>query len=199
MGEPPKIGAIVLAAGLSSRMGSNKLLAETAGKPLIRQTVEAALASRAEPILVVTGSDQEKIRSALTGLNVQFTNNPDFSKGLSASLKCGLSSLPGDCDAVVILLGDMPAISPSLIDRMIAAFDPAEGHAICVATRDGKRGNPVLWAKGFFPDIMAIQGDVGAKHVMTANDEMVCEVEADDDGPLIDIDTPEALAAYRAR
>jgi molybdenum cofactor cytidylyltransferase len=68
-----------------------------------------------------------------------------------------------------------------------------------VATRHGKRGNPVLWARRFFPEMMAIEGDIGAKHLMAANGELVCEVEAEDDGPLIDIDTPEALAAYRAR
>ena len=99
----------------------------------------------------------------------------------------------------MILLGDMPDVSSELIDRLIAAFDPAEDRAICVAARLGKRGNPVLWARRFFPEMMALEGDVGAKHLIAAYDELVCEIEAGDDGPLIDIDTPEALAAYRAR
>ena len=110
-----------------------------------------------------------------------------------------MSALPEDCDGAVILLGDMPDVSPALIDRLIAAFDPGEGRAICVATRHGKRGNPVLWARRFFPEMVAIEGDVGAKHLIAQYGELVCEVEADDDGPLIDIDTPQALEAYRAR
>lgn len=195
----PKIAAVVLAAGVSSRMGSNKLLVEIGGKPLIRRTVETALASAASSILVVTGNRGDEIRSSLSGLNLRFIDNPTFSKGLSESLKRGLSALPDDVDGALILLGDMPDVSTELIDRLIAAFNPGEDRAICVATRHGKRGNPVLWARRFFAEMMAIEGDVGAKHLMAAYDELVCEVEAADDGPLIDIDTPEALAAYRAR
>ena len=130
---------------------------------------------------------------------VQFVENPDFTKGLSTSLRSGLSALPDDCNGALFLLGDMPDVSAALIDRLIAAFDPAEDRAICVATRHGKRGNPVLWSRRFFPEIMALEGDVGAKHLMTVHADLVCEVEADNDGPLTDIDTPQALAAYRAR
>jgi len=195
----PKITAIVLAAGLSSRMGSNKLLAEIDGKPLIRRSVEAALSSSADSAVVVTGNRNSEVRSALSGLNVQFIDNPDFSKGLSESLKRGLSVVPDGTDGALILLGDMPDVSSAMIDKLVAAFDPVEDRAICVATRHGKRGNPVLWARRFFPEMMAIEGDIGAKQLMAANGDLVCEVEADDDGPLIDIDTPEALAAYRAR
>ncbi len=133
------------------------------------------------------------------GLKVWFVDNPDFSKGLSSSLKRGISALPDDCDGVLVLLADMPDVSAVLIDKLIAAFDPAAERAICVATRHGRRGNPVLWARRFFPEIDALEGDVGAKALMVAYDDLVCEVEAADDAPLVDIDTPEALEAYRAR
>ncbi len=195
----PRIAAIVLAAGLSSRMGSNKLLATVGGKPLLRHAVEAAAASHADPVIVVTGNAAEKIQAALGGLPVSFAKNADFAKGLSTSLKCGLSALPRDSDGALILLGDMPGVTAALIDKLIAAFDPGEGRAICVATRHGKRGNPVLWARRFFPEMEALEGDVGAKHLMAQYGELVCEVEAADDGPLTDIDTEEALAAYKAR
>ena len=193
----PKIAAIVLAAGASSRMGSNKLLADVGGKPMARHVVEAALGSSAEPVIVVTGKDGEKVRALLDSKNVSFIDNPDFAKGLSESLKRGLKTLADDCDGAIVLLGDMPGVTDALIDRLIAAFDPAEGRAICVATRNGKRGNPVLFARRFFPEIEAIEGDVGARGLIGAYPDLVVEVEAGDNAPLIDIDTPEALAAYR--
>jgi molybdenum cofactor cytidylyltransferase len=107
--------------------------------------------------------------------------------------------MPEENDGALIVLGDMPSVTPALLDTLIAAFDPGEGRAICVATHAGKRGNPVLWARRFFPEMMAVEGDVGAKHIMAANDELVCEVEAPDDAPLIDIDTKEDLAAFTGR
>jgi molybdenum cofactor cytidylyltransferase len=195
----PHIGAIVLAAGLSSRMGSNKLLAAVGTKPLVRHAVEAALASVAGPVVVVTGNGGAEVKAVLADMPVQFAENPDFADGLSTSLRTGLSVLPEDCNGALFLLGDMPDVSAGLIDRLVAAFDPAEDRSICVATRHGKRGNPVLWARPFFPEIMALEGDIGAKHLMTVHADLVCEVEAADDGPLTDIDTPDALAAYRAR
>jgi molybdenum cofactor cytidylyltransferase len=195
----PRIGAIVLAAGLSSRMGRNKLLADIDGKPLLRRVVEAAAASGVDPIVVVSGNAAAETAAALAGLRVNVVDNPDYRNGLSTSLKRGLRALPDDCDGAIVLLGDMPAVTAALIDKLIAAFDPAENRAICVATYQGKRGNPVLWARQFFADMLQLEGDVGAKHLMAANGELVCEVEAADDGPLIDIDTPEALAVYAAR
>ena len=195
----PKIAAIVLAAGLSSRMGRNKLLADLNGRPLLRHAAEAAVGSAVDSVIVVTGNEADKAEAALKNLRLKTVHNPDYAKGLSSSLKSGIAAAPGDCDGVIILLGDMPGVKSVLIDRMIAAFDPEDSRAICVAARHGKRGNPVLWAQRFFAEIMALEGDVGAKHLMAMNDELVCEVEAPDDGPLTDIDTPEALAAYAER
>jgi molybdenum cofactor cytidylyltransferase len=195
----PRIGAIVLAAGLSSRMGSNKLLATVAGKPLVRHAVEAAIGSAAGPVVVVTGSSAGDVHKAVSPLSPKIVENVDYSKGLSASLRVGLKALPADCDGAMVLLGDMPGVTSALLDKLIAAFDPADGRAICVATRHGKRGNPVLWARRFFPEMLAIEGDVGARHLIGQYADLVVEVEADDDGPLTDIDTPEALAVYRSR
>ena len=166
---------------------------------MVRRVVEAACASDAEPVVVVTGHAAPQIETALSGLDVEFVNNPDFTKGLSTSLKAGLSHLPEDCDGALIMLGDMPGISPTLINRLIAGFDPAEGRAICLPTRAGRRGNPVLWAKRFFPEIQAVEGDVGARNLIGAYDELICEIPVEDDAAFADIDTPDALAAYRAK
>ncbi|MDE2629391.1 MAG: nucleotidyltransferase family protein [Alphaproteobacteria bacterium] len=191
-----RIGAVVLAAGLSSRMGANKLLLPFRGKPLIRLAVEAAAASRATTVVVVTGNNAEKVKAAVSDLLVKFVENKDYTKGLSGSLKCGLRTLPSTCEGVAILLGDMPLVTSGLLDRMIAVFDPGQGCAIVVPVRHGRRGNPVLWARQFFPEMLALEGDAGAKGLMSVHHGQVYELEAGDDGPLFDVDTPENLAAY---
>ncbi len=193
--QPARVAAIVLAAGRSTRMGAgrNKLTTELDGKAIVRRTVEAALASIARPVIVVTGHQREAIEAALAGLDVTFAHNADFAEGLSTSLRTGLAALPNDVDATAVLLGDMPLLPPALIDRLIAAFEPKEGRGIVVPARDGRRGNPVVWARGYFPALMTLKGDVGAKHVLADNAEAVAEVEAGTDAIFIDIDTPEAL------
>jgi molybdenum cofactor cytidylyltransferase len=193
----PRIAAVVLAAGLSSRMGSNKLLQEWRGKPLMRWCVEAALASQASPVIVVTGHDAARTEAALLGLNVRFVRNAAYREGLSTSVKAGLAALPESADGAIIMLGDMPEISAKLLDRMIAAFSPPDGRAICVAAHAGRRGNPVLWSRQFFEEIAAITGDSGAKHLFSLHEEQLCEVEAEE-SVLRDIDTPDALAQLRA-
>ena len=99
----------------------------------------------------------------------------------------------------MVLLGDMPAVDAPLLDRLIAAFDPSEGRAIIVASHGGQRGNPVLWASRFFPEMRELSGDAGARALFAPYAGLICEVEAASDAPLTDIDTQEALTAYRAR
>jgi molybdenum cofactor cytidylyltransferase len=194
----PRIAALVLAAGRSTRMGRNKLLAPVGGLPMVRHAVLAALAS-ADPVIVVTGNEEEKIRASLQDLPVIFCNNPDYSDGLSASLRSGVNNLPGDCDGVLILLGDMPGVDAQLLDRLVAAFAPEENRAIVVPTRHGQRGNPVLWGRSFFPALAALSGDSGGRLLFARHADQLCEVEAEDDSPLTDIDTSEALAAFELR
>jgi molybdenum cofactor cytidylyltransferase len=194
----PRIGALLLAAGQSRRMGGpNKLLAEIEGVPMVARVAQRLLASRARPIVAVLGNRADEIDAALGRLPVERVRNPDFAAGLSTSLKCGLAALPADLDGVLVCLGDMPLVSGRHLDRLIAAFNPLEGRAIVVPTRRDKRGNPVLWAKRFFPEMAQIAGDVGARHLIGEHAELVAEVEMDDDAILVDIDTPEALAALR--
>ena len=143
------------------------------------------------------GNQADAVDAALGRLPVERVRNPAFAEGLSTSLKRGLAALPPDIDGVVVCLGDMPLVTGRDLDRLIAAFNPLEGRAIIVPTRRGKRGNPVLWARRFFPEMAELAGDVGAKHLIGEHAELVCEVEMDSDGVLVDIDTPDALAALR--
>jgi molybdenum cofactor cytidylyltransferase len=195
----PRIAALLLAAGKSSRMGSNKMLAEIDGRPMIARTAQRLLSSRARPIVAVLGNQADEVDAALGKLPVERVRNPQFAEGLSTSLKRGLAALPSDVDGAVICLGDMPLIAGRDIDRLIVAFNPLEGRAIIVPTRNGKRGNPVLWARRFFAEMVSLAGDVGARHLIGEYADLVCEVEMDTDSVLVDIDTPEALAGLRER
>jgi len=200
--EPEKgrrIAALVLAAGRSTRMGGpNKLLAEIGGRPLVRIAVEEALASRARPVIVVTGHQRERVTAALEGLKVQIVHNPQFADGLSTSVKAGLAALPNEVDGAIVCLGDMPQVNAALIDRLIASFDPERGALAVVPTIDGKRGNPVVWSRRFFPDLMALDGDVGARNLIARYGEAVAEVPVTGNAALIDVDTPEALSQVKA-
>jgi molybdenum cofactor cytidylyltransferase len=196
--EGKRVAAVVLAAGRSTRMGSNKLLAEIAGKPLLRLVAEAAFASRAAPVIVVTGHEREQAEAALAGLPVHFIHNPDYAEGLGTSLRTGISAVPTEADGAIVLLGDMPQVDAQLIDRLLAAFDPEKGGLIVVPSIDGKRGNPIVWSRRFFSDLRAIDGDVGARHLIGAYAEAVVEVPLIGKAALADIDTPDALRAVKA-
>lgn len=194
-----RVAGIVLAAGRSTRMGGpNKLLAEIRGKPLVRIAAEQVATSRASPVIVVTGHDRARVEQALQGLDVRFVHNPRFADGLSTSLVAGLSAVPDEADGAVVCLGDMPQVNGALIDRLIEAFDPDRGALVVVPTMEGKRGNPVLWSRRFFADLMQLEGDVGARHLITSNPEAIVEVPLEDAAVFLDVDTPEALVAVKA-
>jgi molybdenum cofactor cytidylyltransferase len=194
-----RIAAVVLAAGRSTRMGGpNKLLAEIARRPLVRIAAEEALASRAGPVIVVTGHQRAEVEKVLAGLPVQLVHNPNFAEGLGTSLRAGIAAVPADADGAIVCLGDMPQVDRRLIDRLIGAFDPDRSALIVMPTFEGKRGNPVLWSRRFFPDLMAIEGDVGARHLIGRYGEAVVDVPVEGKAALVDVDTPEALIGIKA-
>jgi len=193
------VAAVVLAAGRSTRMGAvNKLIAEIGGKPLVRIAAEQALASRASPVIVVTGHERARVEAALNGLPVRLVHNPNYAEGLGTSLRAGIAAVPADADGAIICLGDMPQVTAGLIDKLIAAFDPERGALVVVPSIEGRRGNPVVWSRRFFHDLTAIHGDIGARHLIGNYAEAVVEVPVADDAALTDVDTPESLSAVKA-
>jgi len=194
-----RVAAVLLAAGKSSRMGAvNKLIAQIGGKPLVRIAAEQALASRASPVIVVTGHQHEAVARALDGLPVKLIHNPDYAQGLATSLRAGIAAVPDSADGAIVCLGDMPEVDAPLIDKLITAFDPERGALIVVPTFDGKRGNPVVWARRFFADLARITGDVGARHLIGDNADAVVEVAVSGGAAFTDVDTPEALRLVKA-
>ena len=200
--EAPKVGAVILAAGQSSRMGkANKLLEPVDGQPMVRSVVNNVLEVGFDHVLVVTGFENERVQGALTDLPVTLTHNPDFASGLSTSLAAGIKALQKihpQLDGVMVCLGDMPRITPDHLKSLMAAFACSEGASIVVPTASGKRGNPVLWSRDFFEEITSLKGDVGARSVIGHYPESVVEVDLKTDAIFLDVDTPEALQNLRS-
>ena len=190
----PQVSAVVLAAGRSTRMGPvNKLVVRFEGRAMVRAVVDALEGSNVRPVVVVTGHEADRVRDALAGAGVRVVHNTEYRQGLSGTIRAGLAALPQSAEGAVICLGDMPLVTSAHVDRLVAAFDPAEGREICVPVFEGKRGNPVLFARRFFDEIAALRGDVGARHLIGEYEEYVCEVAIDDRAVLVDVDSPRAL------
>jgi molybdenum cofactor cytidylyltransferase len=194
-----RIAAVVLAAGQSTRMGAvNKMLAEIGGKPLVRIAAEQALGSKASPVIVVTGHERERVEAALAGLPVRFVHNPDYAEGLGTSLRQAVAAVPAEADGAIVCLADMPQVDSALINMLIDTFDPDSGALVVVPSINGRRGNPVVWARRFFNDLMSIRGDFGARYLIGSYAEAVVEVPLTGDAALTDVDTPESLSAVKA-
>src|ERR1700722_13398802 len=155
-----RVGAIVLAAGQSSRFRAGggadmtKLVAKFDGRPIVRRVVEAALAAKTCPVVVVTGYARSPVEAAVADLDVELAFNPRFASGLASSLRVGLSAIPGDVVGALVLLGDMPWIEPRFIDALIDAFLAHKDALAAVPLHEGRRGNPVLLGRGLFDSAM---------------------------------------------
>ncbi len=195
VGPATRPAALVLAAGRSTRMGANKLVEEVGGVPMVRRVVGAALASRAAPVVVVTGHEPERVHDAIEGLDVAFVHNAQHADGLSTSLRAGLAALPAEADAALVLLGDMPLVTGADCDAVLAVLSPPD-VLIAIATAEGARGNPVAWSRALFPELMATEGDAGGRALLSRYADQLASVEIGAAARL-DADTPAALADVR--
>lgn len=190
------VAAIILAAGLGSRFGGgSKPLASFRGRPMLAHVLDAATASRTDPVIVVTGHAQDAVKRVCeaAGGSVRFVENSNYATGLASSLKAGFAALPDDADGAVILLADMPLVSADVIDRLVAAFEDDPQVSAIIPVNEGRRGNPVLLSTRLADAIMQLEGDRGAGQILRNRDD-ICEVPVADPAVLTDVDTPEALA-----
>lgn len=191
-----EVTGILLAAGSSKRMGKeNKLLARVDGRAMVARSADTALASRLSGLVAVTGHDGDRVAAALPTGRISRVHNAEHQEGMGRSLSEGVAALPESCDAVMVLLGDMPGIGKETLDLLIAAHNPLEGRGIIIPTHQGRRGHPILLDRRFFPDMAALAGDRGAREIISQHEEWVAEIPVDDPAILVDFDTPEALAA----
>ncbi len=198
--EHSTIGAVILAAGQSRRMGAiNKLLIEVDGRPILAHVARAVREAGLPPPIVVTGCEAERVRAALSDEPVRFAHNPEFEGGLSTSLRAGIRAVPENWAGALVCLGDMPDVTPETLKALAAAFNPHSNISVCVPVHGGQRGNPVLWGREHFARLQTLSGDVGAKHLLAELQNQVAEVETPSPGVLMDVDTPEAAEALLAK
>lgn len=194
-----RIGAVVLAAGASTRMGVPKQLVTIDGKPLLLRAVEAALASPVWPVVVVLGANAEQIRPTLARLPVLVTENPAWAEGMAASIRAGVTTLQQfsrHLDAALLALCDQPAFSPSTIAQLIAA-QKATGCSIAAARYEGRNGAPALFRREHFATLTGLTGEEGARALLNDDPNRVAAVELPELG--LDLDTPADLAAFLSR
>jgi molybdenum cofactor cytidylyltransferase len=192
-----ELAAVVLAAGLSRRMGRAKLLLIIEGRAVVRMVVDNVLAGGIERIVVVSGIEHEALTQALAGLPVRFVVNPTPEAGQGSSIAVGVTALPESADAALIVLGDQPFVSPEVIPSLAVAFARTGQPIVAPRYRDG-RGNPVLFARAVFPELLHLVGDRGARAVIERDPSRVAVVDFDTPMPA-DIDTPEDYERLRGR
>ncbi len=184
------ICAVVLAAGLSRRMGVQKLLLPFGGKTVIAHIVDKLLASTVDEVHVVAGHKAESIRAELSGRAVSIVNNPNYESGMLSSVRCGLQSLPEKCQAVMVVLGDQPSITTGLVDQMLQAFATTD-KSILVPLYKGKRGHPILLSLLYRDEILTHYDDVGLRGLLHSHPNDIHELTVSNASVLCDMDYPE--------
>jgi molybdenum cofactor cytidylyltransferase len=196
----PHITVILLAAGASSRMkNTDKLLEKIDGVALLTRVAQACLGANATNYIAVLRPD-DLGRKSLVCEPFLAVENPSWQDGMATSLRLGLENVSPDCDAVLVVLADMPDVSAADMNALIAAYDPENGHSICRATsEDGQPGHPVLFGRKHFAALGEVTGDTGARAVLAANPDAIAYIKTTGNNALTDLDTPADWAAYRTR
>jgi molybdenum cofactor cytidylyltransferase len=187
------LSAIILAAGMSTRMGQNKLLLSFQGKTLIARAVDTLLASEMDEVIVVLGHEAEKVRAQLGGKPVRLVHNPDYRDGLSTSVRVGVRAVSPQVEGIMIYLADQPLLEPADVNFMVKAFALAKdaNKSIVVPLFHGQRGNPVILNASYREAMLEVVGDVGCKRVIKRYSDKVFRVEMETDHVVRDVDNVE--------
>lgn len=194
-----RVGAVILAAGKSSRMGEAKQLLRLGEKTVLGQTVENVRAARLDEIVIVLGAAAEAIREQLPAEllgEARVLVNPEYETGMASSLQAGLAALGSDVEAALIVLGDQPFVRPSTLDRIVEEYRRTWAE-IVIPMHEGARGNPVLLDRSVFAKAMTLEGDVGCRAIFAKHREGVVYVDVEDPGVLLDIDSREDYERLR--
>jgi molybdenum cofactor cytidylyltransferase len=187
-GPEAQVGAIVLAAGGSARMGQPKQLLSVGGQPMVRCVVETTCAAGLAQVVVVVGAHATAVAQALEDLPVDMVVNEAWAEGMSTSVRAGVGALHAEIQAVLVILADQPALTPALLQTLVVRYR-ATGSPIVAPFYHGRRGNPVLFDRSLFPQLLAIEGDQGGRTLITSYQEQVESVQVDDPAVILDVDT----------
>lgn len=195
--QEPSIAIAILAAGRSSRMGEeNKLLLPYKSRTVLDHVITEANAVGSAEIFLVSGHASNEVESVAERHGVKSYHNADYASGMASSVKAAISHVPDECDGVLIVLGDMPAITSDVMAHVIAAYNPVEGRNLIMPVHNGKWGNPVLWGREYFCSFERLLGDAGAKALLREFQRDIVEVEVHSESIFMDIDTAEAYRAF---
>ncbi len=190
-----QLGAVVLAAGRSSRMRAEyKLLKIWRGKPLLDHCLSTVAGLNLACVCVVTGARGEEVRKLVDNWPVKSVENAAFASGVASSIATGVAAMPDNARGVFIVLGDMPMVQREDFEALSVAFSPETSADICVCFHDGRRGHPVLFGRRHFADLLALQGDRGAAEIIARHPGRVARVEHASAGVLLDFDTASDFA-----
>lgn len=196
-GKSSRIGAVILAAGMSSRMGEAKQLLRLGENTLLGRVLENVRGSRANEIVLVLGHEAEAIQERLAIGNLKVVINEAYREGMATSLRAGLSALDPGVDAAFIVLADQPFVRPAIFDRLIDEYEKSEYQKskaqIAIPVYKGFRGNPVLLDRSVFAEVMALSGDVGCRAIFANHLEGIVNVPVEDVGILLDVDSKDDL------
>jgi molybdenum cofactor cytidylyltransferase len=190
--EMARVGAIILGAGLSTRMGSPKQLLRLGDETMLERVVDVAMRSRANPIVLVVGANAPLIQEKMGKEGVRVVINEQYILGIATSVKKGLQFIMDEVDALLIMLGDQPFLTPAFLDKLIESYENS-GKQLVVPIYKGEQRNPVLFDKSLFHELLGLEGDEGAKKVVERNMDKCATVETEDESLFVDIDTPDQL------
>lgn len=202
--EVPKrpMAGIILAAGMSTRFGSAKQMAEVGGRHLLERVLDAALASCLDRVVLVLGHRAQEISDTLKdrggGDRLQIRVNPAYQEGMSRSLRMGIEHVRELYPSVMILLGDQPLIDANLIDHLVHRFRSSDKE-ICLPVCRGQSGHPVIFGRRFYDAIMSVEGDIGARDILRKNPECILAVDIPDARFFFDVDTPADVEALKSQ
>jgi molybdenum cofactor cytidylyltransferase len=192
-----RVAGVVLAAGLSTRMGRNKMLLQVGGLSLVRRAAQTAVAARLDPVLAVVGHEHERVEAELKGTACTPVYNPEYAAGMNTSVRAGICALPLDVVAAVLLLGDMPLVDATMVRALVETFRRARPPLV-ISTYDGIVAPPILYGQALFSELRALDAEASGKSVVTGHRADAVELSWPKEA-LTDLDAPDDLARVRAR
>jgi molybdenum cofactor cytidylyltransferase len=183
-----RIGAVILAGGLSTRMGNNKLLLPLGSKTVLEHVIDTVSLVEFDQVVLVLGHEAEVVKTRLNNDNLLTVINKHYHQGQSTSVKAGLSRIRSECDAVIFMMGDQPLVDEVTLNKMLSVFMNSE-KSILVPNCKGKQGSPVIFSNKWFDELDQVSGDMGGRHIIRSNPDDVFTFKVEDEKFFYDVDT----------